>query len=70
MSPGLLKFCTVGFCGIGTLIDFLLIAMQVSVTVRCFLFAKEKHKRNVDPKIVVVFSVLRTRADVNLRVDV
>lgn len=27
---GLLKFCTVGFCGIGTLIDFILIAMQVS----------------------------------------
>uniref|UniRef100_A0A3P9LTP7 TM2 domain containing 1 n=1 Tax=Oryzias latipes TaxID=8090 RepID=A0A3P9LTP7_ORYLA len=26
---GLLKFCTVGFCGIGTLIDFLLIAMQI-----------------------------------------
>ncbi|KAJ0064962.1 hypothetical protein NL108_000599, partial [Boleophthalmus pectinirostris] len=25
---GLLKFCTVGFCGIGTLIDFILIAMQ------------------------------------------
>lgn len=29
---GLLKFCTVGFCGIGTLIDFILIAMQVSHT--------------------------------------
>ncbi|TWW58392.1 TM2 domain-containing protein 1 [Takifugu flavidus] len=27
---GLLKFCTVGFCGVGTLIDFILIAMQVS----------------------------------------
>ncbi|XP_013856353.1 TM2 domain-containing protein 1 [Austrofundulus limnaeus] len=27
---GLLKFCTVGFCGIGTLIDFILITMQVS----------------------------------------
>ncbi|CAK6980473.1 TM2 domain-containing protein 1 [Scomber scombrus] len=26
---GLLKFCTVGFCGIGTLIDFILIAMQI-----------------------------------------
>ncbi|XP_014870467.1 TM2 domain-containing protein 1 [Poecilia latipinna] len=26
---GLLKFCTVGFCGIGTLIDFILIAMQM-----------------------------------------
>ncbi|XP_038153132.1 TM2 domain-containing protein 1 [Cyprinodon tularosa] len=26
---GLLKFCTVGFCGIGTLIDFVLIAMQI-----------------------------------------
>ncbi|XP_014643724.1 PREDICTED: TM2 domain-containing protein 1 isoform X2 [Ceratotherium simum simum] len=25
---GLLKFCTVGFCGIGSLIDFILIAMQ------------------------------------------
>ncbi|TKS75224.1 TM2 domain-containing protein 1 [Collichthys lucidus] len=25
----LLKFCTVGFCGIGTLIDFILIAMQI-----------------------------------------
>ncbi|XP_032824882.1 TM2 domain-containing protein 1 [Petromyzon marinus] len=26
---GLLKFCTVGFCGIGSLIDFVLIAMQI-----------------------------------------
>ncbi|XP_051231632.1 TM2 domain-containing protein 1 [Dicentrarchus labrax] len=26
---GLLKFCTVGFCGIGALIDFILIAMQI-----------------------------------------
>ncbi|XP_053734031.1 TM2 domain-containing protein 1 [Synchiropus splendidus] len=26
---GLLKFCTVGFCGIGTLVDFILIAMQI-----------------------------------------
>ncbi|KAL8178559.1 UNVERIFIED_CONTAM: TM2 domain-containing protein 1 [Gekko kuhli] len=26
---GLLKFCTVGFCGIGSLIDFILISMQV-----------------------------------------
>ncbi|XP_033996899.1 TM2 domain-containing protein 1 isoform X1 [Trematomus bernacchii] len=26
---GLLKFCTVGFCGIGTLIDFIMIAMQI-----------------------------------------
>ncbi|XP_061834486.1 TM2 domain-containing protein 1 [Nerophis lumbriciformis] len=26
---GLLKFCTVGFCGIGTLIDFILITMQI-----------------------------------------
>ncbi|KAM6216649.1 TM2 domain-containing protein 1 [Rhynchocyon petersi] len=26
---GLLKFCTVGFCGIGSLIDFILIAMQI-----------------------------------------
>ncbi|KAG7277529.1 hypothetical protein CRUP_030691 [Coryphaenoides rupestris] len=26
---GLLKFCTVGFCGIGSLMDFLLIAMQI-----------------------------------------
>ncbi|KAM9762640.1 TM2 domain-containing protein 1 isoform 2-T4 [Menidia menidia] len=26
---GLLKFCTVGFCGIGTLVDFVLIAMQI-----------------------------------------
>lgn len=26
---GVLKFCTVGFCGIGTLIDFVLIAMQI-----------------------------------------
>ncbi|XP_041133835.1 TM2 domain-containing protein 1 isoform X2 [Polyodon spathula] len=25
---GLLKFCTVGFCGIGSLIDFMLISMQ------------------------------------------
>ncbi|XP_077005579.1 TM2 domain-containing protein 1 isoform X1 [Tamandua tetradactyla] len=25
---GLLKFCTVGFCGIGSLIDFILISMQ------------------------------------------
>ncbi|OBS76818.1 hypothetical protein A6R68_16730, partial [Neotoma lepida] len=25
---GLLKFCTVGFCGIGSLIDFVLISMQ------------------------------------------
>uniref|UniRef100_A0A3P8XED1 TM2 domain-containing protein n=1 Tax=Esox lucius TaxID=8010 RepID=A0A3P8XED1_ESOLU len=27
---GLLKFCTVGFCGIGSLVDFMLISMQVS----------------------------------------
>jgi len=27
--PGLLKFCTVGFCGIGSLVDFMLISMQV-----------------------------------------
>ncbi|XP_070448320.1 TM2 domain-containing protein 1 isoform X2 [Equus przewalskii] len=27
---GLLKFCTVGFCGIGSLIDFILISMQDS----------------------------------------
>lgn len=26
---GLLKFCTVGFCGIGALSDFILIAMQI-----------------------------------------
>ncbi|XP_035863063.1 TM2 domain-containing protein 1-like isoform X2 [Sander lucioperca] len=26
---GTLEFCTVGFCGIGTLIDFILIAMQI-----------------------------------------
>lgn len=26
---GLLKFCTVGFCGIGSLIDFVLISMQI-----------------------------------------
>ncbi|XP_064349589.1 TM2 domain-containing protein 1 isoform X1 [Camelus dromedarius] len=26
---GLLKFCTVGFCGIGSLIDFILISMQL-----------------------------------------
>ncbi|XP_066547764.1 TM2 domain-containing protein 1 isoform X2 [Amia ocellicauda] len=26
---GLLKFCTVGFCGIGSLIDFMLISMQI-----------------------------------------
>uniref|UniRef100_A0A8D1S5F4 TM2 domain containing 1 n=1 Tax=Sus scrofa TaxID=9823 RepID=A0A8D1S5F4_PIG len=26
---GLLKFCTVGFCGIGSLIDFILISMQI-----------------------------------------
>lgn len=32
LFSGLLKFCTVGFCGIGTLIDFILIAMQVSHT--------------------------------------
>uniref|UniRef100_A0A674D936 TM2 domain containing 1 n=1 Tax=Salmo trutta TaxID=8032 RepID=A0A674D936_SALTR len=25
---GLLKFCTVGFCGIGSLVDFMLISMQ------------------------------------------
>ncbi|KAI5101076.1 TM2 domain-containing protein 1 precursor [Silurus meridionalis] len=25
---GLLKFCTVGFCGIGSLVDFILISMQ------------------------------------------
>lgn len=30
VSSGLLKFCTVGFCGIGSLVDFMLIAMQVS----------------------------------------
>ncbi|KAF5923700.1 hypothetical protein HPG69_011098 [Diceros bicornis minor] len=28
---GLLKFCTVGFCGIGSLIDFILIAMQMAL---------------------------------------
>ncbi|MEE6494977.1 hypothetical protein FKM82_001916 [Ascaphus truei] len=27
---GMLKFCTVGFCGIGCLIDFILISMQAS----------------------------------------
>ncbi|CAH2311181.1 TM2 domain-containing 1 [Pelobates cultripes] len=26
---GLLKFCTVGFCGIGSLMDFILISMQI-----------------------------------------
>ncbi|XP_027025715.2 TM2 domain-containing protein 1 isoform X1 [Tachysurus fulvidraco] len=26
---GLLKFCTVGFCGIGSLVDFILISMQI-----------------------------------------
>ncbi|XP_067086053.1 TM2 domain-containing protein 1 [Osmerus mordax] len=26
---GLLKFCTVGFCGIGSLLDFMLISMQI-----------------------------------------
>ncbi|XP_075688835.1 TM2 domain-containing protein 1 [Rhinoderma darwinii] len=26
---GMLKFCTVGFCGIGSLIDFILISMQI-----------------------------------------
>ncbi|XP_051929973.1 TM2 domain-containing protein 1 [Hippocampus zosterae] len=26
---GVLKFCTVGFCGIGTLVDFILVAMQM-----------------------------------------
>ncbi|KAM9796335.1 TM2 domain-containing protein 1 isoform 2-T2 [Syngnathus typhle] len=26
---GVLKFCTVGFCGIGTLVDFILIAVQI-----------------------------------------
>ncbi|KAJ7993207.1 hypothetical protein DPEC_G00270060 [Dallia pectoralis] len=26
---GLLKFCTVGFCGIGSLVDFVLISMQI-----------------------------------------
>ncbi|XP_061636412.1 TM2 domain-containing protein 1 isoform X2 [Phyllopteryx taeniolatus] len=26
---GVLKFCTVGFCGIGTLVDFILIAVQM-----------------------------------------
>uniref|UniRef100_A0A4W3JWU2 TM2 domain containing 1 n=1 Tax=Callorhinchus milii TaxID=7868 RepID=A0A4W3JWU2_CALMI len=26
---GLLKFCTVGFCGIGSLIDFILISVQI-----------------------------------------
>ncbi|KAK0150743.1 TM2 domain-containing protein 1 [Merluccius polli] len=34
---GLLKFCTVGFCGIGSLMDFLLIAMQVSSTANIIL---------------------------------
>lgn len=29
LFPGLLKFCTVGFCGIGSLVDFMLISMQV-----------------------------------------
>ncbi|GAA6100089.1 TM2 domain-containing protein 1 isoform X1 [Tachysurus ichikawai] len=29
---GLLKFCTVGFCGIGSLVDFILISMQVCMT--------------------------------------
>ncbi|KAM5160390.1 TM2 domain-containing protein 1 isoform 3-T3 [Callospermophilus lateralis] len=28
-NRGLLKFCTVGFCGIGSLIDFILISMQI-----------------------------------------
>ncbi|EDL97797.1 TM2 domain containing 1 (predicted), isoform CRA_b [Rattus norvegicus] len=28
-AHGLLKFCTVGFCGIGSLIDFVLISMQI-----------------------------------------
>ncbi|XP_056304141.1 TM2 domain-containing protein 1 isoform X1 [Danio aesculapii] len=28
---GLLKFCTVGFCGIGSLVDFMLISMQFQV---------------------------------------
>uniref|UniRef100_A0A9L0IVH0 Uncharacterized protein n=1 Tax=Equus asinus TaxID=9793 RepID=A0A9L0IVH0_EQUAS len=28
-AAGLLKFCTVGFCGIGSLIDFILISMQI-----------------------------------------
>ncbi|KAB0342741.1 hypothetical protein FD754_019667 [Muntiacus muntjak] len=31
---GLLKFCTVGFCGIGSLIDFILISMQIIVSTR------------------------------------
>ncbi|KAM4720828.1 TM2 domain-containing protein 1 [Rhinophrynus dorsalis] len=26
---GMLKFCTVGFCGIGSLLDFILISMQI-----------------------------------------
>ncbi|XP_029939811.1 TM2 domain-containing protein 1 [Salarias fasciatus] len=26
---GVLKFCTVGFCGVGTLVDFVLVAMQI-----------------------------------------
>uniref|UniRef100_A0A8C2ITN2 TM2 domain containing 1 n=1 Tax=Cyprinus carpio TaxID=7962 RepID=A0A8C2ITN2_CYPCA len=29
LLPGLLKFCTVGFCGIGSLVDFMLISMQI-----------------------------------------
>ncbi|XP_053549620.1 TM2 domain-containing protein 1 isoform X2 [Bombina bombina] len=29
---GMLKFCTVGFCGIGSLLDFILISMQESLT--------------------------------------
>ncbi|MEQ2204482.1 hypothetical protein XENOCAPTIV_013712, partial [Xenoophorus captivus] len=44
----LLKFCTVGFCGIGTLIDFILIAMQVSPNLlRC----KHTNQSGADRKL-------------------
>lgn len=39
--PGLLKFCTVGFCGIGSLVDFILISMQVCLTYSWFLFTAD-----------------------------
>ncbi|KAK2509447.1 hypothetical protein MC885_011647 [Smutsia gigantea] len=51
---GLLKFCTVGFCGIGSLIDFILISMQVSsfqsrLTTFTFKFEFDDHLLIVGP---------------------
>ncbi|TSK53709.1 TM2 domain-containing protein 1 [Bagarius yarrelli] len=49
---GLLKFCTVGFCGIGSLVDFILISMQQHLCLCAVLLRGSRSMREANEYVV------------------